>query len=81
MEPTNIKYVRPNKFTHEPYGTIHTIKFGDSRERYIQVSKDEDNPNWIPLGTFLEKAFEHQLGDRSFIDETLHLYNEKQITP
>jgi hypothetical protein len=50
-----IKYNRPTKFDHAPYGQIWLVELEESQEQWIQLGKDENVGQWSMLGYFLEK--------------------------
>jgi hypothetical protein len=70
------KYVAPTKYDHAPAKTIWKVI--DQSENYIQVSEDENNPQWEYLGTFLEKSLGNLINNKQFIDECYRsfLYNK-----
>jgi hypothetical protein len=71
-----MKYSSPTKFDKAPYSTIWRNKFDDHCDAFIQVSEILDEPNWINMGTFLEKAFKEQLESEYFIEECLIKYKK-----
>ena len=77
-----IKTFPPNRLITAPYGTIHTIETETGIGQYIQISKDEERPEWKSMGDFLMIAFAEQLDKKIFIDQCLLMYRlQKEKTP
>ncbi len=70
-----IRYSAPTKYDTALYGAIWIQMLDDCKDMYIQVSKDDQNPQWIRIGKFLEKAFSANLFDEDFISKCLEAYN------
>ncbi len=74
-----IKYSAPSKFTNEPYGQIWKAMHDDNLSTlYIQTSRNEEDPHWMKMGEFLEKAFGQQVTEESFIKGCLELLEQNQ---
>lgn len=74
-----IKYSVPTKLETAPWGTTWKALVGESgHEIYIQVSRDEQNPQWERAGTVLEQVFQESLKDEVFIERILKQH-EAQI--
>ncbi len=71
------KYHVPTKFDIYPYATIWSV-IGDESiiDRYIQLSEQEDCPNWENLGSFLEKCLLVHLDNQEFISMCLTAYKK-----
>ena len=63
-----VKYRSPNSLSREPYGTLWR-EFDDNKgiAYFIQTSSNEEEPDWVPLGDFLESV----LADDLMRDEVL----------
>lgn len=74
---SEIKYAPPTKYTIAPKGTV-TSNPNDSEqlEYWIQVSADSQHPEWLRLGTFLERIFIEQIDDQFLVDNLLHFYEK-----
>lgn len=70
-----------NNKEQAPYATIcKVVKGYDGNEEesfYIQISKNEEKPNWITMGEFLEVAFRGRFEKKPFIEECLKKYEKK----
>lgn len=69
------RYTNPTKYDVAPYGTI--CKNNDSL--FIQVSKNTESSNWLPLGEFLLKVFQKSILTNDFIKECLELYEKENV--
>ena len=70
--PKLVKHTLPTKFSEEPFGTQWCVEGNEKANlKYIQVSRDAQNPHWITMGDFLEIAFSRELEDEKFIEECL----------
>ena len=76
-----IKIVPPNRLITAPYGTIHTIEVEGGTGQYIQISNDEEKPEWKTMGDFLMIAFTEQLEKKLFIDQCLLMYKLQMEKP
>jgi len=75
------RYNAPSKFVKAPYASIVKVINDTSGEvatydLFIQVSPDEENPEWLTMGDFLTKVLEFKLHDSHYINELLGLFNE-----
>lgn len=62
----------PTRYDCAPYKTICQVKDEDNTVTvFIQLSKEETNPRWVPIGELLYKAFMNNLSDHGFIDECI----------
>ena len=83
MENNNwiIKYSVPNKLVKAPFASI-IKKINDTTgeiinyDLYIQISSDEENPEWLEVGKFLLLALEDKLHNPDYLNEMLRLFNE-----
>ena len=66
----------PSRFDPAPYGVICYVHGEDRVEGYIQLSDDESQPQWMPIGDFLWSVFASELENDEFIDECLKKYYE-----
>jgi len=67
----------PTRYDKAPYRQIDCVKDEDGagEECYIQLSDDEENPQWEIIGEFLHKVFKHKLSDEQFIDDCIKRYH------
>lgn len=87
--PFTIRYQEPTDAEIAPYATFCKVitKYGDETEAgqsrtgtfFIQTSQDENNPLWMPMGTFLEESLKDLLLDKTFIFTCLKLLNDKSV--
>lgn len=75
------RYKVPTKFDFAEYGAACRVQDGDSVSYFIQLSADEEKPNWVPLGNFLEKAFSSYITHGRFLHECLRLYEHNEYSP
>jgi hypothetical protein len=69
---TLIKYTPPSKYEIAPYGTTWQVEKSDKPlDYYIQISKDEQNPCWLPMGDFLVLVNQKHILEEKFINECL----------
>ena len=70
-----IKYSKPTKLCHAPYGTrwLH-LSEETQEDLYIQTSRDMMQPDWRPISYVLEKAFIHKFSEEQFMQECLESY-------
>jgi len=77
------RYSAPTKHESAPYATITKVITGMSDEEtysfYIQTSKNEEKPHWIPMAEFLETALQEMFYDPAFIEETTLMYQMANI--
>lgn len=69
----------PTQFTYEPYGT--QWRYGDESGKqvcYLQMSRDESNPHWIPFGDLLAYVFSERLEDETFMNQVMESYAIKE---
>jgi hypothetical protein len=71
--PSIIRYSKPSRLDVAPYGTVYEVVMEPEQppEFYVQSSKDDQAPNWISRGAFLELAFATDLRSDKFIQECL----------
>lgn len=67
----------PTRYDKAPYKQIDSVKDeeGAGIEFYIQLNKDEDNPQWLLMGEFLTRVYVDKFGDQEFIDECIRKYD------
>lgn len=68
------RYSNPTRYDLAPYGSIY--KHDD--KLFIQISKDPESSEWLPLGEFFEKIYTSSLND-DFLKECLNTYESKNI--
>lgn len=73
-----VKYSAPTQWDIAPYATIWQIKDPLGDDIRIQMSKDIDNPRWVPLPDILVKAFDRFYTDPYFIDECIKMYESQE---
>lgn len=72
-----IRYSAPSKFCLLPYGHIwKQMHDNDEFSLFVQTSPKEDEPQWVTMGSFLEKSFASQLLQESFIADCLPLFHK-----
>lgn len=63
-----IRNSEPGEYDQHPYGTACKIQRQETYDIYLQVSHDEDNPNWELLGNYHDKSdtelLKHQMMTR-----------------
>jgi hypothetical protein len=75
VKETLVRYSAPTKYCLFPYGQIWKhMGDGEQYTLYIQASINENEPNWLKMGDFLERVFHRQLNDPLFIEQCLALY-------
>lgn len=69
------RYAEPTRHERGAFMTVYKV-MGDKDDYsyFIQISTDEEHPNWQRAGTVFEKAFEDKLENKEFMDECLRLY-------
>lgn len=71
---TITRHTEPTKFDAAPFATIcKVIGDNDTAKYFIQVGTD-DEPQWITLAQWLFIAFQDQIFNQQFFDETLDSY-------
>lgn len=73
-----VKYHSPTKWDKAPYATIWRATTDGDDAICIQMSKDIENPNWVPLPDVLVKAFNRFYTDPCFIQECINMYEAQQ---
>jgi hypothetical protein len=46
------RHSQPSELDQHPYGTACKVNIQETYDIYLQVSEDEDNPNWELLGNY-----------------------------
>ena len=64
-----IKFTPPSQYDIADPGTF----WQDGDNLYIYIGKDE--VAWLPVGKFLETAFNHLLSDDAFLNNCMKLYD------
>jgi hypothetical protein len=75
-----MRYSKPTHLDQLPYGTV--IKSDEEGERcryFLQVSKEESNPEWLSIGDLLEIIYCGNTDDEHLTDLFLMLYEQKDI--
>jgi hypothetical protein len=68
--PIVIKHTIPGKYNLEPYKTVWKVEGTDNPDlKYIQISKDEQSPNWVTIGDFLQLVFKPEIEKEEFLEE------------
>jgi len=71
----------PTEYEKAAYGAVlKVIKDNNEGDYYIQTSQNEEEPRWMSIGSFLEKAFEKSFDDTTFIMNILELFKQNTIT-
>lgn len=74
----------PEELTEKDKAVMGTIAYVIKEKKeipYIQVSPIYDEPEWIPLHTFLGEVFENLVEYKEFVDECIRLYHNKKNNP
>lgn len=67
----------PASFHREPYMTQwHVVRSDDPVICFIQISQDENVPQWTRLGYLLEKMLLDKANDVAFMEECIIKYNQ-----
>lgn len=74
-------YKVPGKLDFAEYGAICKVQDGDHTCMFIQLSADEERPQWMPVGIFLEKTFGEFLTHGKFLHECLRIYKHQKYNP
>lgn len=61
------RYVPPTRFECQPYGTIWVVNEESANEYtyYIQISRIEDQPDWITVAELLNRLYKKYYEDDS----------------
>lgn len=83
MEQTMVtRYSAPTKYDKAPFKSLCKMSREDGRWCYfIQEGENMEEPQWVSLGDFFEKAFEEYIIKPEFIDECLQLYRHNTRPP
>lgn len=69
------KFSVPTKFDMAPYGTVwKSLGDGENYELWIQACRDQFDPQWIKMGSFLERVYKDKFTDEKWLNEILKLY-------
>lgn len=74
------KYAKLTDKDKAPLGTVANVIL-DDEVLYIQVSPDEEEPEWISVDTFLGEVFGNLMEHKKFVDESLRIYHNKKNNP
>lgn len=75
-----VRYTAPTKVCSLVCGQIWKHVKDDGKYRYwIQSSQDSTNPEWLPMGEFLERVFADKLLDKDFIGQCLDTYQVNEL--
>lgn len=77
MSKPLIRICPPSKYDHEPFKTVCYVNEEKGRSVFIQVSEDEENPEWVEMGHFLLTALNTKLTDKKSIDGWMKDYHDK----
>lgn len=83
MENVPVRYKPVSNYEQAPYATvvkvINNYDTGPSEDAsyYIQISKTEEKPNWIPVGEFLETAYKSKFTESAFLNNALRLFDKE----
>jgi hypothetical protein len=70
-----IRHGLPTKISREAYGfQWHLVSKLETTRIYIQTSKDEKNPRWIPWAKMLELVYFEKSRDPVFMEECITRY-------
>jgi len=70
------RFSPPGKYDKAPFKTIYRMSKDDTHwGYYLQTSTNAEEPEWIPMGYFFERAFESFLTHQEFIEECMRLYD------
>jgi len=76
-----IKYTRPSSYDFAPYSQQWIFMEDKIKEKYIQLSEDENHLRWERMGYLLERAFEDLFQNQEFITECLRAFKHKEEDP
>lgn len=71
------RYVPPTRFECQPYGTIWVVneESEDEYTYYIQISRIEDQPEWITAAELFDRMYKKYYEENSdLLLDVLHLY-------
>jgi hypothetical protein len=74
--PVVDRFVAPTRQCPGEFGTIW--KVGEDKKKYIQTSRDEEKPHWMPLGEFMAIALDDYTANGKFLQELLVLFERNQ---
>lgn len=80
MDNFSIRFQQLNEDEPAPYAQVCKVILGYPEETatyYIQLSHNEEKPNWVQFGEFLEYVFEEKITDEKFVQNCLDIYEEK----
>jgi hypothetical protein len=70
--PVIIRYTPPTRYDIAEYGARCKVMESEKPiDLYVQISKDEQSPNWKRMGDFLELAFAKEIHEDDFINQCL----------
>lgn len=70
--PVIIRYTPPTRYDVAEYGARCQVMESDKPiDLYIQISKDEQSPNWKRMGDFLEMVYSQEIHEEKFIQDCL----------
>lgn len=80
----DVRYNVPSKYDSAPHATIAKVVTGLGKDNetykyYIQASKNDQQPEWMCMGDFLEIALETLFTRQAFVDETSLMYQLERI--
>ena len=76
-----VKYGVPTIYSKAPYRSVCKVVLNYSNdeperfEYYIQISLDDENPFWEPMGVFLEKTLRPLFESEIFINKCFDILN------
>ena len=74
-----IRYNVPTKYDRAPHGEVVKVITGmgddEKYSHYVQTSGNEEMPNWIRMGDFLEESLENMFDNELFVDELMQKRN------
>jgi hypothetical protein len=76
-----VRYCTPNRLDHSPKGTVVRVVGESGSKLFIQIrelKEGDDEPECVPMGTFLEEVFSEFTSDAEFLSECMVIYNFKQ---
>lgn len=80
VELPAIRYCTPTKLDQGRKGTVVLVRREVGAQLYIQVKDCDDleDPEWVPMGAFLESVFSEFTNDAEFLTECMVIYQYKQ---
>lgn len=72
-----VKFANPSILDKHPYKTVwKSCKNTEQSDVYIQLSIDDENPNWVRFGSILERLLEDEILHKDFIDQVIEIFED-----